>query len=326
MNKPFDNILQTIGNTPLVRLNEVVKVLPCKVYAKIETTNPGNSIKDRMALKMISDAEIQGKLKEGFTIIESTSGNTGLGIAIVCAVKKYKCILTIKDKTSKEKIDLLRAYGAKVILCPSDVSPKDNKSCYSIAQKLSEEIPNSIYLNQYENKSNPLAYYETIAPEIWEQTEGSITHLIAAAGTGGTLMGISKYLKEKNENIKVWAVEPFGSLLKKYKDSGEINEKEVYPYLVEGFGQNFLPAIYDMTLIDEFIKVTDKEATIQARELTLREGIIVGFSTGAVLAALIQNNKELKATDTVVLIFHDNGSKYLSKIYNNDWFTKNFKQ
>ena len=322
MQKIFENILQTIGNTPLVRLNEVVKDLPCKVYAKLELTNPGSSIKDRMALKMILDAEHQGKLKEGYTVIESTSGNTGLGIAIVCAVKKYRCILTVKEKTSKEKVDLLKAYGAEVILCPSDVDPNDEKSCYSVAKNLSEQIPNSIYLNQYDNISNPIGYYETIAPEIWEQTEGKISHLVAAAGTGGTLMGISKYLKEKNKEIKVWAVEPFGSLLKTFHEKGKVDENEVYPYLVEGFGQSFLPSIYDMSFIDEFFKVTDSEATLKARDITKKEGIMVGFSTGALLSVLLANKDRFNENNTVVLIFHDNGVKYLSKIFNQDWLSK----
>lgn len=322
MKKVFENILQTIGNTPLIKLNDIVKDIPCNVFIKLETTNPGKSTKDRMVLSMIADAERKGMLKPGYAVIESTSGNTGLGIAIVCAVKKYKCVLTIKDKTSKEKIDLLKAYGAEVIICPSNVQPDDKLSCYSVAKQLSEELPNSIYLNQYSNEANPDGYFNTLAPEIWEQTDGKITHLIAAAGTGGTLIGTSKYLKEKSNNIRIWAVEPYGSFLKTYHETGEFKENEIYPYLVEGFGQSFLPSVYRMELIDEFFRVTDKQATIRAIEFTQKEGIMVGFSTGALLEVLCNNKNRFSSTDVVVLICHDDGSKYLSKIFNSEWVSK----
>src|SRR5580698_9496104 len=261
----YNNILETVGNTPMVRLNKIAKDIPATVLAKIETTNPGNSIKDRMALKMIEEAEKSGKLKPGGTIIEGTSGNTGMGLAIAAVIKGYKCIFTSTDKQSKEKFDALRAFGAEVIVCPTNVEPEDPRSYYSVSKRLAAEIPNSWYVNQYDNLANRLAHYEQTGPEIWEQTEGKITHLVVASGTGGTIVGTGKYLKEKNPNIKVWAIDTYGSLLKKYFETGELDQKEVYPYISEGFGEDFVPENYDMQVIDLFEKVTDKDGAVMAR-------------------------------------------------------------
>jgi cystathionine beta-synthase len=319
MERVYDNILQTIGNTPLVRLNKVVADLPCKVYAKVETVNPGNSIKDRMALKMIEVAEKDGRLKPGGTIIEGTSGNTGMGLALAAIVKGYKCIFATTDKQSKEKVDILKAVGAEVIVCPTNVEPEDPRSYYQVSRRLAKEIPNSWYVNQYDNLANRQAHYEQTGPEIWKQTDGKITHLIVAAGTGGTIVGTGKYLKEQNPNIQVWAIDTYGSLLKKWFDTGEIDMGEVHPYISEGFGEDFVPENYDKSAIDLFEKVTDKDGAIMARRITKEEGIFVGYSAGSVIAGLRQLKDKLKKDDFVVVIFHDHGSRYVGKIYNDEW-------
>jgi cystathionine beta-synthase len=315
----YKNILETIGNTPLVQLNSIVKGVPATVLAKIETTNPGNSIKDRMALKMIEDAERSGALKPGGTIIEGTSGNTGMGLAIAAVVKGYKCIFTTTDKQSKEKVDALRAFGAEVIVCPTNVEPEDPRSYYSVSSRLEREVPNSWKPNQYDNLSNTQAHYEQTGPEIWEQTEGKITHLVVGVGTGGTISGTAKYLKEKNPAIKIWGIDTYGSVFKKYKETGEFDKNEIYPYVTEGIGEDFLPANVDFSLIDRFEKVTDKDAALMTREIARKEGIFAGNSAGSAVAGLLQLKDELKASDVVVIIFHDHGTRYLGKMYNDDW-------
>lgn len=319
MYKVYDNILQTIGDTPLVKLNRVTGDLPCNVYAKIEYGNPGNSIKDRMALKMIEVAEKEGKIKPGGTIIEGTSGNTGMGLAIAAIIKGYKCIFTTTDKQSKEKVDILKAMGAEVIVCPTNVEPEDPRSYYSVSKRLAREIPNSWYVNQYDNLANRLAHYEQTGPEIWKQTDGKVTHLVVAAGTGGTITGIGKYLKEQNPDIQVWAIDTYGSLLKKWFETGETDMGEVYPYVSEGFGEDFVPQNYDKTAIDLFEKVTDKDGAVMARRIAKEEGIFVGYSAGSVIAGLRQLKSQLKKDDFVVVIFHDHGSRYVGKIYNDEW-------
>lgn len=315
----YDNILQTIGNTPLVRLNRIVADLPCTVYAKVETFNPGNSIKDRMALKMLEVAEKDGKIKPGGTIIEGTSGNTGMGLALAAIIKGYKCIFATTDKQSKEKADILKAHGAEVIVCPTNVDPEDPRSYYQVARRLQKEIPNSWYVNQYDNLANRQAHYEQTGPEIWKQTEGKVTHLVVASGTGGTIVGTGKYLKEQNPNVQVWAIDTYGSLLKKWFDTGELDMGEVHPYISEGFGEDFLPENYDRNAIDHFEKVTDKDGALMARRITREEGIFVGYSAGSVVAGLRQLKDRLKKDDVVVLIFHDHGSRYVAKIYNDEW-------
>lgn len=317
-----DNILEAIGHTPLVRLNSVTKGVPATVYAKVETFNPGNSIKDRMALKMVEDAEKAGILKPGGTIIEGTSGNTGMGLAIAAIVKGYKCIFTTTDKQSKEKVDALKAYGADVIVCPTNVEPEDPRSYYSVAKRLNKEIPNSFYPNQYDNLSNSQAHYEQTGPEIWEQTEGKITHLLVGAGTGGTITGTGRYLKEKNPNVKIWGIDTYGSALKKYHETGVLDKNEIYPYVTEGIGEDFIPLNYDFKIIDHFEKVTDKDAALMTRELCRQEGIWVGNSAGSAIAGLLQLKDQLKPTDVVVVIFHDHGSRYLAKMFNDDWMRK----
>jgi cystathionine beta-synthase len=314
-----NNILETIGNTPLIKLNKITKDLPCTVLAKVEYFNPGHSIKDRMAVKMLEVAEQEGKIKPGGTIIEGTSGNTGMGLALAAIVKGYKCIFTTTDKQSKEKADILKAVGAEVIVCPTNVEPEDPRSYYSVSKRLSEEVPDSWYVNQYDNLANRDAHYEQTGPEIWEQTEGKITHLVVASGTGGTIVGTGKYLKEKNPDIKVWAIDSYGSLLKKYLDTGETDENEVYPYISEGFGEDFVPANYDMKYIDAFEKVTDKAGAIMARRIAKEEGMFCGYSAGSCLQGLIQLKGTLKKDDLVVCIFHDHGSRYVAKIYNDQW-------
>jgi len=314
-----NSILETIGNTPLIKLNKITKELPCTVLAKVEYFNPGNSIKDRMALKMLEVAEQQGKIKPGGTIIEGTSGNTGMGLALAASVKGYKCIFTTTDKQSKEKADILKAVGAEVIVCPTNVEPDDPRSYYSVSKRLAEEVPDSWYVNQYDNLANREAHYEQTGPEIWEQTEGKITHLVVATGTGGTIVGTGKYLKEKNPDIKVWAIDSYGSLLKKYFDTGVIDENEVYPYISEGFGEDFVPANYDMRYIDAFTKVTDKDGAIMARRIAKEEGLFCGYSAGSCLQGLMQLKASLKKDDVVVCIFHDHGSRYVAKIYNDQW-------
>ncbi len=317
--KVCKNILETIGNTPMVKLNKIVKDLPCEVYAKVETFNPGNSIKDRMALKMIEDAEKSGVLKPGGTIIEGTSGNTGMGLAIAAVIKGYKCIFTTTDKQSKEKVDALRAFGAEVIVCPTDVDPEDPRSYYSVSSRLVNEIPNSWKPNQYDNLSNSLAHYEQTGPEIWDQTEGKITHLVVGVGTGGTICGTGKYLKEKNPNIKILGIDTYGSVFKKYKETGVFDKNEIYPYITEGIGEDFLPQNVDFSIIDHFEKVTDKEAAIMTRRIPKEEGIFVGNSAGSAMAGLMQMKHMYKKGDVVVVIFHDHGTRYMGKMFNDDW-------
>ncbi len=319
MAKYHNNILETIGNTPLVKLNKIVKDVPCTVLAKVETTNPGNSVKDRMALKMIEDAEKRGDLKPGGTIIECTSGNTGMGIAIAAVVKGYKCIFTTSDKQSKEKIDLLRAVGAEVIVCPTNVEPDDPRSYYSIAEKLNDEIPDSYWANQYDNLSNRLAHYESTGPEIWEQTEGQITHFVVGVGTGGTISGVGKYLKEKNPDIKIWGIDTYGSVFKKYHETGIFDKNEIYPYITEGIGEDILPKNVDFDIIDYFEKVTDKDAAVATRDLARMEGIMVGNSAGSAIAGVNQLASKLKKDDLLVVLFHDHGSRYVGKMFNDEW-------
>ncbi len=315
----LNNILETIGNTPLIKLNAITKDLPCTVVAKVEYFNPGNSVKDRMAVKMVEMAEQQGLLKPGGTIIEGTSGNTGMGLALAAIVKGYKCIFTTTDKQSKEKADILKAVGAEVIVCPTNVEPGDPKSYYSVSKRLASEVPNSWYVNQYDNLANRLAHYEQTGPEIWQQTEGRVTHLVVATGTGGTVTGAGKYLKEMNPNIKVWAIDSYGSLLTKYFNTGEIDMKEVHPYITEGIGEDFVPANYDMSVIDHFEKVTDKDGAVMARRIAKEEGIFVGYSCGSALSGLMQLKDRLTRDDVVVVVFHDHGSRYVGKVYNDQW-------
>ena len=315
----YNNILETIGNTPLVKLNKVTKDIPATVLAKIETTNPGNSIKDRMALKMIEDAEKSGKLKPGGTIIEGTSGNTGMGLAIAAVIKGYKCIFTSTDKQSKEKFDALRAFGAEVIVCPTNVEPEDPRSYYSVSSRLEREVPNSWKPNQYDNLSNSQAHYEQTGPEIWEQTEGKITHLVVGVGTGGTISGTARYLKEKNPAIQVLGIDTYGSVFKKYKETGIMDKNEIYPYITEGIGEDFLPQNVDFSLIDHFEKVTDKDAALMTREIARKEGIFAGNSTGSAVAGTLQMKDRFKEGDVVVIIFPDHGTRYLGKMYNDDW-------
>ncbi|GGB76058.1 cystathionine beta-synthase [Flavobacterium suaedae] len=313
------NILETIGNTPLVQLNKIAESIDAMVLAKVETFNPGNSVKDRMAVKMIEDAEADGRLKPGGTIIEGTSGNTGMGLALGAIVKGYKLICVISDKQSKEKIDILRAVGAEVVVCPTDVEPTDPRSYYSVSKRLAEETPNAWYVNQYDNPSNAIAHYEQTGPEIWEQTEGKITHFVVGVGTGGTISGVSKYLKEKNPNVKVWGIDTYGSVFKKYHETGIFDENEVYSYITEGIGEDILPKNVDFSLIDGFTKVTDKDAAVYTRKLALEEGIFVGNSAGAAVKGLLQLKDEFKPGDVVVVLFHDSGSRYVGKMFNDDW-------
>lgn len=318
-----NNILETIGNTPLVRLNKLTSAFPCEVLAKVEYFNPGNSVKDRMALKMVEMAEKEGKLKPGGTIIECTSGNTGMGLALAAVVKGYKCIFTTTDKQSQEKIDILKAVGAEVIVCPTNVEPEDPRSYYSVAKKLAAEIPNSFHCNQYDNLANRLAHYETTGPEIWKQTDGKITHLVCTAGTGGTITGAAMYLKEMNPAIQIWAIDVYGSLLTKYFRTGEIDMNEVHPYISEGFGEDFVPGNYDMSVIDHFEQVTDKDGALMARRLAREEGLFCGYSAGSCLQGLFQLKDRLKKDDLVVAVLHDHGSRYVAKIYNDNWMIAN---
>ncbi len=317
--KTCKNILETIGNTPMVKINKITKDLPCDVYAKIETFNPGNSTKDRMAIKMIEDAEKDGSLKPGGTIIEGTSGNTGMGLAIGAVIKGYKCIFTTTDKQSKEKVDALRAFGAEVIVCPTNVEPEDPRSYYSVSSRLVKETPNSWKPNQYDNLSNSAAHYEQTGPEIWNQTDGQITHLVVGVGTGGTICGTGKYLKEKNPKIKILGIDTYGSVFKKYKETGVFDKNEIYPYVTEGIGEDFLPANVDFSIIDHFEKVSDKDAAIMTRRIPREEGIFSGNSAGSAMAGLIQMKDKFKKGDVVVVIFHDHGTRYMGKMFNDDW-------
>jgi cystathionine beta-synthase len=321
--KVGDTILDAIGHTPMVRINSITRgAISATVLAKIETFNPGNSIKDRMALKMIEDAERDGRLKPGGTIIEGTSGNTGMGLAIAAVVKGYKCIFTTTDKQSKEKVDALRAFGAEVIVCPTNVDPEDPRSYYSVSSRLERETPNSWKANQYDNLSNSQAHYEQTGPEIWDQTDGKITHLVVGVGTGGTITGTGRYLKECNPNIKLWGIDTYGSVFKKYKETGIFDKNEIYPYVTEGIGEDFLPQNVDFSLIDHFEKVTDKDAAIMTRRIAREEGIFAGNSAGSAMAGLLQLRDRFTKDDVVVVIFHDHGTRYLGKMFNDDWMRK----
>ncbi len=317
--KYFNNILETIGNTPLVKLNKITKNVAGDFYAKVEYFNPGNSIKDRIGAKLVEDAEQNGRLKPGGTIIECTSGNTGMGLALAAVVKGYKCIFTTTDKQSKAKVDILRAVGAEVIVCPTNVEPEDPRSYYSVAKRLAKEIPNSIHMNQYDNLANRLAHYESTGPEIWEQTDGKVTHYVTTIGTGGTVCGTAMYLKEKNPNIKVYGIDVYGSLLKKYKETGILDTDEVYPYVTEGIGEDFVPQNYDMNLIDHIEQVTDKDGAVMARKLAKEEGLFCGYSAGTVMQGIMQLKDKFKEGDVVVVILHDHGSRYMGKVYNDEW-------
>ncbi len=317
--KIYNNILETIGHTPMVKINQITKEIPATVLAKVETFNPGNSIKDRMALKMIEVAEREGKLKPGATIIEGTSGNTGMGLAIAAIMKGYKCIFTTTDKQSKEKVDALKAFGAEVIVCPTDVNPEDPRSYYSVSSRLEKEVPNSWKPNQYDNPANAIAHYESTGPEIWEQTDGKITHLIVGVGTGGTISGTGRYLKEQNPNIQILGIDTYGSVFKKYKETGIFDKNEIYSYVTEGIGEDFLPENVDFNVIDHFEKVTDEDAAKMTRRIPREEGIFAGNSAGSAMAGLIQMKDRFKEGDVVVVIFHDHGTRYLGKMFNDDW-------
>ena len=315
-------ILETIGNTPLVRLNKITDDIPALVLAKVESFNPGNSVKDRMALKMIEDAEKDGRLKKGGTIVEGTSGNTGMGLALAAIVKGYNLICVSTDKQSKEKFDVLKAVGAKVIVCPTDVTPENPNSYYSTSKRIAEETPNSWYVNQYDNLSNTQAHYETTGPEIWDQTDGKITDFVVGVGTGGTISGVGKYLKEKNPKIKIWGIDSYGSVFKKYHETGIFDKNEIYPYTTEGIGEDILPENVDFSIIDQFEKVTDKDAALYTRKLAKLEGIFAGNSCGAAIKGLLQLKENFKKNNIVVVLLHDSGSRYIGKIYNDDWMKK----
>ena len=320
MKKICDTILDAVGHTPMVRINRITAgVVKGTVLAKVETFNPGNSIKDRMAIQMIEDAERAGLLKPGGTIIEGTSGNTGMGLAMAAVVKGYKCIFTTTDKQSKEKVDALKAFGAEVIVCPTNVDPEDPRSYYSVSSRLEREVPNSWKANQYDNLSNSKAHYEQTGPEIWEQTDGRITHLVVGVGTGGTISGTGRYLKERNPKIKVWGIDTYGSVFKKYKETGIFDKHEIYPYITEGIGEDFLPKNVDFAVIDAFEKVTDKDAAIMTRRIAREEGIFAGNSAGSAMAGLLQLREHFTDEDMIVVIFHDHGTRYLGKMFNDDW-------
>jgi cystathionine beta-synthase len=316
----YNSIVETIGNTPMVKLNKIFKGIQGTVIAKVEYFNPGNSTKDRMALKMIEDAEKAGILKPGGTIIEGTSGNTGMGLALTAIAKGYRCIFTMADKQSQEKINILRAVGAEVIVCPTNVAPDDPRSYYSVARKLNKDIPNSIYPNQYDNPSNAKAHYETTGPEIWKQTDGAITHYVATVGTGGSMCGTAKYLKEQKPSLVTVGIDTYGSVFKKYKETGIFDENEIYPYLTEGFGEDILPKNVDFSLIDQFIKVTDKDGAVMTRRLSREEGLFVGWSSGSAVHGAVEYAREnLKKDDLMVILLPDHGTRYLAKVYNDNW-------
>jgi len=324
--KYCNNILETIGNTPLIKLNKITDEIEATVLAKVEYFNPGNSVKDRMALKMVEDAENDGRLKPHGTIVEGTSGNTGMGLALVAIVKGYKLICVTTDKQSKEKIDVLKAVGAEVIICPADVEPDDPKSYYSTAKRIGDETENSWYVNQYNNLSNREAHYLSTGPEIWKQTEGKITHFVVGVGTGGTISGVAKYLKEKNNKIKVWGIDTYGSVFKKYHETGVFDKNEIYPYITEGIGEDIIPENVDFDLIDKFEKVTDEDAAIYTRKLAKEEGVFAGNSCGAAIKGLLQLKEHFSKNDVVVVLLHDSGSRYIGKIYNDNWMKeKGFK-
>lgn len=319
--KYAENILGTIGDTPMVKMNTLVKDVPALVLAKYETFNPGNSVKDRMALQMIEDAEADGRLQPGGTIIEGTSGNTGMGLALAAIIKGYRMVCVISDKQSKEKMDILRAVGSEVVVCPTNVEPEDPRSYYSVSKRLATETPNSWYVNQYDNPSNAKAHYQSTGPEIWEQTDGKVTHFIVGVGTGGTISGVGKYLKEQNPNVKIWGVDTYGSVFKKYHETGIFDENEIYPYITEGIGEDILPENVNFDVIDGFTKVTDKDAAVYTRRLAKEEGMFLGNSAGSAIKGLLQLNEEGKfgPDDVVVVLFHDHGSRYVGKMFNDDW-------
>jgi len=322
--KAHDNVLSLIGNTPLIRLNKITESLPGNFYAKVEAFNPGHSTKDRIALYIIEEAEKQGILSPGDTIIETTSGNTGFSLAMVSIIKGYSCILAVSSKSSKDKIDMLRSLGAKVYVCPAHVSADDERSYYNVAKRLHEETKGSVYINQYFNQLNIDAHYKSTGPEIWEQTNGKITHLIACSGTGGTISGAAKFLKEKNPNIRILGVDAFGSVLKKYHETKEFDANEIYPYRIEGLGKNLIPTATDFDLIDHFMKVTDEESAHTTREIVKREGLFVGYTSGAVMQAIKQYAEEGEFTEdsNVIAIFPDHGSRYMSKVFSDDWMNE----
>ena len=320
--KYAESIIDTIGNTPLVKLNKITQEIQSLVLAKVESFNPGNSVKDRMALKMIEDAEKDGRLKPGGTIVEGTSGNTGMGLALTAIVKGYKLICVSTDKQSKEKFDVLRAVGAKVIICPTNVSPEDPDSYYSVSKRIAEKTPNSWYVNQYDNLSNTLAHYETTGPEIWNQTDGKITDFVVGVGTGGTISGVGRFLKEKNPKIKIWGIDTYGSVFKKYHETGIFDKNEIYPYVTEGIGEDILPKNVDFSVIDHFEKVTDKDAALYTRKLAKLEGIFAGNSCGAAIKGVLQLKENFKKNNIVVVLLHDSGSRYIGKIYNDEWMKK----
>jgi len=319
--KIANNILELVGKTPLVKLDKITSALKGEYYAKIEGSNPGHSSKDRIALYIIEEAERKGLLKPGSTIIETTSGNTGFSIAMVSIIKGYDCILAVTSKSSQDKIDMLKAMGANVFICPANVPADDHRSYYQVAKKLHEEIKGSLYINQYFNELNSEAHYKTTGPEIWKQTGGKLTHLVACSGTGGTISGIGKYLKEQNPNIKIIGVDAYGSVLKKYHETGEFDEEEIFPYRVEGLGKNLIPSVTDFNVIDKYEKVNDEDSAHSAREIVKKEGIFVGYTSGAAFQAIKQLNNigEFKDSDKIVVVFPDHGSRYLSKIYSDKW-------
>jgi cystathionine beta-synthase len=314
-----ENILGTIGKTPMVKMNKMVEEIDALVLAKYETFNPGNSVKDRMALQMIEDAETYGALKPGGTIIEGTSGNTGMGLALVAIIKGYKVVCVLSDKQSKEKMDILRAVGCEVYVCPTDVAPDDPRSYYSTSARLAKETPNSWYVNQYDNPSNCKAHFRTTGPEIWEQTDGKVTHFVSGVGTGGTISGVSSYLKMKNPNIKIWGIDTYGSVFKKYHETREFDENEIYPYVTEGIGEDILPLNVRFDGIDGFTKVTDKDAAVYTQRLAKEEGMFLGNSAGAAVKGMLQLKQHFKKEDVVVVLFHDHGSRYVGKMFNDDW-------
>ncbi|MET3731737.1 cystathionine beta-synthase [Moheibacter stercoris] len=322
MTGTYQNVLELIGNSPLVKLNKIGQGIPGEVYAKLESYNPGHSTKDRIALHIIEEAERTGILKPGATIVETTSGNTGFSVAMVSIVKGYKCILAVSDKTKGEKIAYLKALGAKVFICPANVPADDPRSYYEVAKRIAAETPNSIYINQYFNLKNLEAHYLTTGPEIWKQTEGKITHLIACCGTGGTLSGSAKFLKEQNPNIKIIGVDAYGSILKKYHETGEVDKDEIYPYRIEGLGKNLVPEATDFSLIDQFVKVTDEESAYRTREIALKEGIMGGYTSGAAVQAYRQLADQFTENDCVVIVFPDHGSRYITKVFSDEWMAE----
>ena len=317
--KYYNNILETIGNTPLIKLNTITNDIPATVLAKVEYFNPGNSVKDRMAVKMVEDAEKDGRLKPGGTIVEGTSGNTGMGLALAAIIKGYKLICVTNDKQSKGKIDALKAVGAEVVICPTNVEPDDPKSYYSTAKRIAKETKNSWYVDQYNNLSNREAHYLSTGPEIWEQTDGKVTHFVVGVGTGGTISGVAKFLKEKNKNIKIWGIDTYGSAFKKYHETGIFDKNEIYPYITEGIGEDIIPENVDFGLIDSFEKVNDEDAARYTRKLAKEEGIFAGNSCGAAIKGVLQLKRHFSKDDVVVVLLHDSGSRYIGKMYNDDW-------